>query len=149
MAACRRCQLLQAFAEVGHDPNTPDERQQLDIGPGRVFKAFGYSIDGIVSAWRTEAAFKQEAIIAVVLVPVACCLPVPVLHRAILVGSVLMVLMIELLNSSIEAAIDRISLDRHPLAKKSKDTGSAAVLFAVTITTLLWGAVLATWLLGL
>ena len=129
-----------------HDPSKPEP---LDIGPGRVVKALGYSIDGIVAAWRTEAAFKQEVIFASVLVPVACLLPVPVLHRAILVGGVLMVLMIELLNSSIEAAIDRISLDRHPLAKKSKDTGSAAVLFAVAITTLLWGAVLATWLLGI
>lgn len=127
--------------------NGNEERPRLDIGPGRVVKALGYSIDGIVSAWRTEAAFRQEALFAIVLVPVACFLPVPILHRALLVGSVLMVLMIELLNSSIEAAIDRISLDRHPLAKKSKDTGSAAVLFAVTITTLLWAAVLATWLL--
>jgi diacylglycerol kinase (ATP) len=131
---------------VSHDPEQP---QPLDIGPGRIFRAFGYSIDGIVSAWRTEAAFKQEALIAFLLVPVACILPVPVLHRVLLVGGVLMVLMIELLNSSIEAAIDRISLERHPLAKKSKDTGSAAVLFAVTITTLLWGGVLATWLLKL
>ncbi len=131
---------------MSHDPKEP---QHLDIGPGRVFKAFGYSIDGIVAAWRTEAAFKQEVIIAAVLVPVACCLPIPLLHRAVLIAGVLMVLMVELLNSSIEAAIDRISLERHPLAKKSKDTGSAAVLFAVAITTLLWAAVLATWLLHL
>jgi diacylglycerol kinase (ATP) len=129
---------------MSHDPTQP---QRLDIGPGRIVRALGYSIDGIVAAWRTEAAFRQEAIIAIVLVPVACALPIPVLHRAILVGSVLLVLMIELLNSSIEAAIDRISLEVHPLAKKSKDTGSAAVLFACTITMLLWGAVLATWLL--
>ena len=126
-----------------------DEREEpLDIGPGRIVRAFGYSIDGIVSAWRTEAAFRQEALLAAVLVPVACVLPVPILHRALLVGSVLMVLMIELLNSSIEAAIDRISLERHPLARKSKDTGSAAVLFALAIAAILWAAVLATWLLG-
>ena len=130
---------------MSHDPTQP---QPVDIGPGRVFKAFGYSIDGIVAAWRTEAAFRQEAILAMILVPVACFLPVPILHRALLAGSVLMVLMIELLNSSIEAAIDRISLERHPLAKKSKDTGSAAVLFAVTITLLLWAAVIATWMMG-
>ncbi|HUL56509.1 MAG TPA: diacylglycerol kinase [Usitatibacter sp.] len=129
-------------------PDASEESPQLDIGPGRVAKALGYSIDGILAAWRTEAAFRQEALIAIVLVPVACLLPVPILHRALLAGGVLMVLMIELLNSSIEAAIDRISLDRHPLSKKSKDAGSAAVLFAVTIATLLWGAVLAAWLAG-
>ena len=129
--------------------NDKQQEERLDIGPGRVVKALGYSIDGIASAWRTEAAFRQEALLAIVLVPVACILPVPVLHRALLVGGVLMVLMIELLNSSIEAAIDRISLDHHPLARKSKDTGSAAVLLAITITTLLWSAVLATWLLKL
>ena len=115
----------------------------------RIVKALGYSMDGIVSAWRTEAAFRLETLFAIVLIPVACILPVPVLHRALLAGGVMMVLMIELLNSSIEAAIDRISLEHHPLAKKSKDTGSAAVLFAVTITTMLWAAVLATWLLNL
>lgn len=125
------------------------QKQELDVSLGRVARAIGYSIDGILSAWHTEAAFRQEAVFAMVLIPVACILPVPVLHRALLIGGILMVLMIELLNSSIEAAIDRISLDRHPLAKKSKDTGSAAVLFAVTITTILWGAVLATWLLKL
>ena len=125
------------------------ENAPLDIGPGRIVKALGYSIDGVVSAWRTEAAFRQEAIIAAVLLPVACLLPVPLMHRALLIAGMLMVLMIELLNSSIEAAIDRTSLERHPLAKKAKDTGSAAVLFAVIITTLLWAAVLATWRLGL
>ena len=115
----------------------------------RILKALGYSMDGIASAWRDEAAFRQEVLIAAVLIPIACFLPVPVLHRALLIGSVLMVLMIELLNSSIEAAIDRIGPERHPLSKKSKDAGSAAVLVALTITTLLWAAVLATWLLRL
>lgn len=115
----------------------------------RLVKALGYSIDGIATAWSTEASFRLEILFAVVLIPVACVLPVPVLHRVLLVGSVMLVLVIELLNSSIESAIDLISLEQHPLAKKSKDTGSAAVLFAITITTLLWGAVLATWLLKL
>ena len=115
----------------------------------RLTKAFGYSLEGIATAWSTEASFRLECLWAIVLIPVGCLLPVPILHRAVLVVSVMMVLMIELLNSSIEAAIDRISLDRHPLSKKSKDAGSAAVLFAVTISTLLWAAVIATWLLKL
>jgi diacylglycerol kinase (ATP) len=122
--------------------------RHLDIGPGRVFRALGYSIDGIAAAWRTEAAFRQEVILAIVLVPVACLLPVPLLHRALLAGSVFLVLAIELLNSSIEAAIDHISLEHHPLAKRSKDMGSAAVFFSILITVVIWAAVLATWLSG-
>jgi diacylglycerol kinase (ATP) len=120
-----------------------------DISVARLARSLRYSLEGIASTWSTEAAFRLEALFAVVLIPVACILPVPLLHRALLVGSVLMVLMIELVNSSIEAAIDHISLEQHPLAKKSKDAGSAAVLFAVAITLLLWGAVLASWLLKL
>jgi diacylglycerol kinase (ATP) len=107
-----------------------------------VVKAWGYSIDGLAGAWDTEGAFRQEVIIATVLIPIACFIPVPLLHRALLVGSVLMVLVVELLNSAMEAAIDRISLDRHPLSKKAKDTGSAAVLVAIVIAMLVWGAVL-------
>ena len=128
---------------------TDERKEQLDVSLGRVARAIGYSVDGILAAWHTEAAFRQEAIFAMVLIPVACILPVPVLHSALLIGGMLMVMMIELVNSSIEAAIDRTSLEHHPLAKKAKDTGSAAVLFAVIIVTILWGAVLATWLLKL
>ena len=105
-------------------------------------KAWGYSIDGLAGAWDTEGAFRQEVIIAAVLIPIACLIPVPLLHRALLVASVLMVLVVELLNSAMEAAIDRISLDRHPLSKKAKDTGSAAVMVAIVIAMLIWGAVL-------
>ncbi|HLX24537.1 MAG TPA: diacylglycerol kinase [Usitatibacter sp.] len=120
-----------------------------DISVARLAKSLRHSVEGIASTWQTEAAFRLESLFAVILIPVACILPVPLLHRALLAGSVLMVLMIELLNSSIEAAIDHISLEQHPLAKKSKDAGSAAVLFSLTITLVLWGAVLATWLLKL
>ena len=123
-----------------HDEHAPDTPPS--IGFARVVKAWGYSIDGLAGAWDTEGAFRQEVIIAAVLIPIACLIPVPLLHRALLVASVLMVLVVELLNSAMEAAIDRISLDRHPLSKKAKDTGSAAVMVAIVIAMLIWGAVL-------
>jgi diacylglycerol kinase (ATP) len=116
------------------------------LGWRRVVTACGYSRDGIAAAWRTEMSFRQEVLAAIVLVPTACFLPVPLVHRALLVASVLLVLMVELLNSSIEALVDRVSTDLHPLSKQAKDAGSAAVLFAVVIAVVVWAAVLGTWL---
>jgi diacylglycerol kinase (ATP) len=113
-----------------------------DIGPGRIVKAFGYSMQGLHAAWRTEAAFRQEALAAMVLIPVAIFVPIPVLQRAALVVSVLFVMVVELLNSSLESAIDRIGLERHPLSKRAKDTGSAAVMLAITIAIVTWAAIL-------
>jgi diacylglycerol kinase (ATP) len=122
-----------------HDEHAPDAPPS--IGPGRVIAAVGYSIDGIAGTWRTEGAFRQEVLCAVVLIPVSCFLPVTMVEHVLLAGSVLMVLIVELLNSSMEAAIDRISLDRHPLSKKAKDTGSAAVLLTIVLATIVWGAI--------
>jgi len=126
-------------AESRHDEHTPDAPPS--IGPGRVVNAFRYSIDGLAGTWRTEGAFRQEVLIAAVLIPLSVFLPVPLIEHVLLVGSVLMVLIVELLNSSMEAAIDRISLDRHPLSKKAKDTGSAAVLLAIILAMIVWGAI--------
>lgn len=126
--------------ESKHDEHAPDAPPT--IGPGRVVKAFGYSIDGLAGAWRTEGAFRQEVLFAVILIPVSCFMPVTMLEHALLVASVLLVLVVELLNSSMEAAIDRISMDRHPLSKKAKDTGSAAVLLAIMTAMVVWGAIL-------
>ena len=123
-----------------HDEHAPDAPPS--IGAGRVLKAFGYSIDGLAGAWRTEGAFRQEVLFAVVLIPVSCFLPVTMLEHGLLVASVLLVLVVELLNSAMEAAIDRISMDRHPLSKKAKDTGSAAVLLAIVTAMVTWGAIL-------
>ena len=122
-----------------HDEHAPDAPPS--IGPGRVVQAFRYSIDGLAGTWRTEGAFRQEVLIAAVLVPLSVFLQVTLVEHVLLVGSVLMVIIVELLNSSMEAAIDRISLDRHPLSKKAKDTGSAAVLLAVLLATIVWGAI--------
>ena len=127
--------------ESRHDEHAPDAPPS--IGPARVVQAFRYSIDGLAGTWRTEGAFRQEVIIATVLIPLQVLIPVTLLEHVLLVGSVLMVLIVELLNSSMEAAIDRISLDRHPLSKKAKDTGSAAVLLAVVLATIVWGAIVA------
>jgi len=122
-----------------------DETEQekgLDLGPGRVIKAFGYSMDGLAGAWRHEAPFRLEAIAAIFLVPGSLFFPVSWLEHALLVASVLLVMMVELVNCGIESAIDRISLERHPLSKRAKDAGSAAVLFALAIAVLIWGAIL-------
>jgi diacylglycerol kinase (ATP) len=108
----------------------------------RVFNAFLNSIDGLRDAWRHESAFRQEVLIAVVLIPIACYVPMSGVERALLIGSTLLVIMVELLNSSVEAAIDRISLDRHALSKRAKDLGSAAVFVALLLTALVWGLVL-------
>lgn len=117
--------------------------KKMDLGPGRVVRAFRYSLHGIAAAWRHEAAFRQQALVAAVLIPLACFMPVSLVERAVLVASVLAVMMVELLNSSIEAVVDRAGPELHPLAKRAKDMGSAAVMFAIAITVILWGAILA------
>ena len=126
--------------ESKHDEEAPDAPPS--IGFARVIAAWRYSLDGLAGAWRTEGAFRQEVILAAILIPIALLIPVPVLHRGLLVASVLMVIVVELLNSAMEATVDRISMDRHPLAKKAKDTGSAAVLVAILVAMIVWTAVL-------
>lgn len=112
------------------------------IGPERVVKAAGYSRDGLRAAWRTQGAFRQEVIAAAVLLPLAAFVPVTLLERVLLAASVLFVMVVELLNTGIEVAIDRISRDHHPLSKFAKDVGSAAVLFALVIAGMIWLAIL-------
>ena len=121
-------------------PREPGEAPS--IAPARIWKAFGYSLNGLASAWRTEGAFRQEVIASVVLIPVAAIVPATPVEHVLLVGSVLLVMVIELLNSSLEAAIDRISTERHPLSGKAKDQGSAAVLLAIAIALMTWGYIL-------
>lgn len=116
------------------------------LGLRRVWNALRYSIDGIAGAWREEMAFRQEVFAAIVLIPAALFMPVPLLHKAALIVAVLLVMMVELVNSSIEAIVDRASPEIHPLAKQAKDAASAAVLFSVLIATITWVAVLAAWL---
>ena len=111
------------------------------IGIKRIGLAFIYSIDGFRAAWRGEAAFRQEVALAVVLLPCSILVGQSAIEYSLLMGSVLLVLIVELLNSAIEATVDRISLEKHQLAKKAKDMGSAAVFVSLTIVVLVWGAI--------
>ena len=111
-------------------------------GVRRLINAFGYSINGLREAYRLEDAFRQEIVLAAVLVSAALLLPVASTGRALLLASVILVLIVELLNSAIEATVDRISLDNHELAKRAKDIGSAAVMLSLACMTIVWIVVL-------
>jgi diacylglycerol kinase (ATP) len=115
-------------------------------GLRRLVNAMSYSLSGLVLSWQDEAAFRQEVILAIVLVSVAFMVPVDVTQRVLLVASIMLVLVVELINSAIEATVDRVSLDIHPLAKRAKDMGSAAVFLALTNAILTWAMIL--WSLG-
>lgn len=111
-------------------------------GLRRLCSAFSYSLAGFRAAYKHEDAFRQEALLAVILIPLAVWLPVSHIGRALMIGSVLLVIIVELLNSAIEATVDRISLDSHDLAKRAKDIGSAAVLVSLVNAIVIWGLVL-------
>ena len=111
-------------------------------GLRRLINACGYSINGLRAAYRLEDAFRQEVALAAVMIPAALLLPVAATGRALLLASVILVLIVELLNSAIEAAVDRISLDNHELAKVAKDIGSAAVMLSLVCMTMVWVVVL-------
>lgn len=105
---------------------------------GRVLRAAGYSIAGLRAALRKEAAFRQEVILFVVLAPLAFWLGRNGIERALLLGSLLLVLIVELLNSAVEATVDRISKKHHRLSGRAKDMGSAAVYLSILLATLTW-----------
>jgi len=107
-------------------------------GLRRIVNAFFYSLSGFALAFRHEAAFRQEVLLAAVLVPIACFLDVTTVERVLLIGTVLVVLVVELLNSAVEAAIDRIGADDHALSKRAKDMGSAAVFVALVLLGVAW-----------
>ena len=111
-------------------------------GLKRIIEAFVNSIDGLRAAWQHESAFRQEVVVFIVATVVALVLPVSAVQKVALISVLLLVLLVEIINSAIEAVIDRISLDRHPLSKRAKDMGSAAVALAITIAALVWIVVL-------
>ena len=119
-------------AEIAESPHKGQR------GLRRLFNAFLYSLSGLRLAFRHESAFRQEVALAAVLIPLACILNVQAVERVMLIATVLLVLVVELLNSSVEAAIDRIGFDTHRLSKRAKDLGSAAVLLALTALALVW-----------
>jgi len=110
-------------------------------GLTRAWHAAKNSWCGLVYAFLEESAFRQELSLFALLTPIALFLPIGYLEKALLVSSLIMVLVVELLNSSVEAAIDRISFEHHDLSKRAKDFGSAAVMLALFIALLMWSAV--------
>jgi diacylglycerol kinase (ATP) len=111
-------------------------------GLRRIWNALFYSADGFRAAFQHEDEFRQEALLACVLIPVAMFLPASGVGKALMVASVLLVLIVELLNSAVEATVDRISLENHQLAKRAKDLGSAAVFVSLINVPVVWGCVL-------
>jgi diacylglycerol kinase (ATP) len=107
-------------------------------GLRRILNATRYSLEGVAAAARHETAFRQELLLAAVLVPLGLWLGADGVERALLAGSVLMVLVVELLNSAVEAVVDRASPEHHELAKRAKDYASAAVMIALAVTGLVW-----------
>jgi len=121
------------------EPSAKPGRTGLD----RIWHATGYSVAGLRAAWRHEAAFRQEVLLCLVLVPLGLWLGGSGIERALLVGSLGLVLVAELVNSAIEAAIDRHGPEHHPLSGRAKDAGSAAVMVAIAVVFVTWVLVLA------
>ncbi|MFM0335824.1 diacylglycerol kinase [Paraburkholderia fungorum] len=130
-----------------HEPLSPDDPlAPLPFNPykgnrglTRAWHAMKNSLAGFRVAIREESAFRQELTLAAILIPCGVLVPVEPVSRVLLLGSVLLVLIVELLNSSVEAAIDRISLERHELSRRAKDLGSAAVMVALGMCLMTWG----------
>ncbi len=111
-------------------------------GLKRIFSAFFYSMDGLKSAWKHEHAFRQELALFVAGALVALVLKVSAFEKLVLIAVLVLILIVELINSALEAVVDRISLERHPLSKNAKDFGSAAVLLACLLAAATWAVVL-------
>jgi diacylglycerol kinase (ATP) len=112
-----------------------------NTGLRRILNATSFSLAGLTAAWRTEAAFRQELLLAIVLVPAGLWLGRSAVERALLVGSCLLALAVELLNSALEAAVDRIGLEPHPLSGRAKDLGSAAVFVSLVLVLVVWSLI--------
>jgi diacylglycerol kinase (ATP) len=119
-----------------------DSPHKGKTGLKRVWNAFFYSMAGLRAAFVHEDAFRQETILALILIPLALWLPASNIGHALMIGAVLLVLIVELLNSAIEAVVDRVSLENHALSKRAKDIGSAAVFIALLNVVIVWGLVL-------
>jgi diacylglycerol kinase (ATP) len=138
-----------SFSETAHGPTAAmrdaDNAAPAPVSPykgktgwTRIRNALFYSIDGFTAAFRNEDAFRQEVLFALLSTPIALAAPVSASGRAMMVASVLLVLVVELLNSGIEAVTDRVSLEDHVLAKQAKDMGSAAVLLSLINVPVVW-----------
>lgn len=108
----------------------------------RIIHAAGYSAQGLKAAWHHEAAFRQEVVLFFLLTTISFFLPVTLLEQVVMIAALMLVMIVELINSAIEAVVDRIGTERHELSGRAKDIGSAAVLLAMGIVVLVWGAIL-------
>ena len=119
----------------------PASQYKSKSGIRRILNAFFYSIEGFKTAWRGEHAFRQELALVIVATVAALLIPVPALQKLMLIGVLVLVLVVELLNSAIEAVVDRVSLEANPLSKNAKDFGSAAVFLTFTLAAATWAVI--------
>ncbi|ADL55325.1 diacylglycerol kinase [Gallionella capsiferriformans] len=110
-------------------------------GLGHVWRAMGIALQGLRATWQYEDAFRQEVLVAAIAIPVALLSGASVVGKALLVSSIILVLIVELLNSALEAAVDHTSLELNPLAKRAKDIASAAVLMSIVNAVVIWGLI--------
>lgn len=127
-----------------NDPESEKDIKPNGAGVGRLVRAFNCSLAGIKAAWNNEAAFRQELIFCVVMFPVALILGETGVEKALLISCLFLILIIEIVNTAVEAAIDRIGPQLHPFSKLAKDMGSAAVLFSFVNWGVVWFFVLLT-----
>jgi diacylglycerol kinase (ATP) len=111
-------------------------------GLTHAWRATGIALQGLRAAWQHEDAFRQEVLVAAVAIPAALLLPASLIGKILMISSILLVLIVELLNSALEATVDHTSLERHPLAKRAKDIASAAVFLSIVNAFAVWGLVL-------
>ncbi|MCP4954722.1 diacylglycerol kinase [Photobacterium aquimaris] len=111
-------------------------------GLKRIINATGYSIQGLKAAWINEAAFRQESILLVIMTIVSFFMPVTKVERLMMISSLFIVVIAELINSAIEAVVDRIGPEHHELSGRAKDIGSAAVFVALALVVITWGSIL-------
>lgn len=111
-------------------------------GLTRLINALGYSRDGLRAAWQNEAAFREEILLATIAIPLALLLAKTGVDRALMMGSIILILIVEILNSAVEAVVDKASPEKNDLAKRAKDMGSAAVLLSLLNAVVVWGCIL-------
>jgi diacylglycerol kinase (ATP) len=141
-----RWRIHQALTEDDMTDPIPDDVQPVSqfkskSGIKRIFGAISYSIEGFKTAWRIEHAFRQELVLVAFATLIALMLPVSAFEKLLLIGVFILVLIVELLNSAIEAVVDRVSLERNPLSKNAKDFGSAAVFLTLCLAAATWGVI--------
>jgi len=124
-----------------HDPRVSQFKSRS--GAKRIYAALRYSMQGLKTAWKSEHAFRQELLLLAPALVVALLLPLSPLKKLALIAVLILVLIVELLNSAIEAVVDRISFDPHPLSKNAKDFGSAAVFLALSLAVVTWLVIVA------